>query len=351
MSNEAYNWARKQRVGSASAKSVLLDLAERANAAAQCWPMQETIAGDLELSIRNVTNAFTVLKELGLITTTRRYNGLQRLKGDLVTLHFDVEAAVEPSPKKPRGRSASATKASSKRDSAGIGVTPEQNANFAISPNVENLSGTQTLLSAEPEQNAKFAEQNAKFATHNKEQPSITPSDDDQSSNSTTNRGGDLSFVDERLVMIDPRLNEAGIRDRLSSEHGLTLDGVNVLAAAMVVWSRKLPTNVSNPIAFLAKSIASDPHNVEWADVAASTSSQNSDDCAAGNHRWTGQWNEICIRCDTLREGWRDDRDRDEAQGFPHEHTFETEDLHSRCMICDSPRSEIREPLEEGATR
>lgn len=343
MSIDALNWVRLQKVGSASAKSVLRYLADRAHSSnAQCYPKIETVADECELSERAVNEAYTSLKKLGLISTKRRYDGIQRLAGDLVTLHLDVVVSIEKPAPKPRGKAASAKP-----------KPTEQNAESAGHSTVENPSRTQNLRVTVTEQNADFAELNADFAGHNKDEPIRTGNDDDQSSSSVTHRAApELSALDEKLNGLDPRLTEERITDQLMRVHGVSSEGIDLHAAALVVWSRKSPGSVSNPSAFLAQAIANAPGNPDWASPGwATTGGSSAADCVTKGHRWSGPWNEICLRCDTLRDGWRDDRDSAEAAKHTHEHEFDSDAPTARCEICDAPRSEIRELLEEGTTR
>lgn len=343
MSIEALNWVRLQKVGSASAKSVLRYLADRAHTSnAQCYPKIETVADECELSVRVVSEAYTSLKKLGLISTKRRYDGIQRLAGDLVTLHLEVVVSIDKPTPKPRGKAASAQT-----------ETPEPNADSAGHKPVENTGRTQILQVTPLQQNADSAEPNADSAGHNKDEPIRTGNDDDQSSSSVTHMPtAERSALDAKLNGLDPRLTEERVTDQLTRIHGVSPDGIDLHAAALVVWSRKSPGSVSNPAAFLAQAIANAPGNPDWASRGwAAAGGSSAADCVSKGHRWSGPWNEVCLRCDTLREGWRDDRDRAEAAKHTHEHEFDSDAPTARCEICDAPRNEIRELLEEGQTR
>jgi hypothetical protein len=57
MSWPAVKWARKQRVGSGSAKAVLVTLSLYADDTGYCWPSQETIAAEIECSVDSVQRA------------------------------------------------------------------------------------------------------------------------------------------------------------------------------------------------------------------------------------------------------------------------------------------------------
>lgn len=58
MSWRCIAWARKQLVGSASAKAVLICLAHHADEKGYCWPSQETISAETEISVDSVQRAF-----------------------------------------------------------------------------------------------------------------------------------------------------------------------------------------------------------------------------------------------------------------------------------------------------
>ncbi|MEO0385057.1 MAG: helix-turn-helix domain-containing protein [Pseudomonadota bacterium] len=77
MSGGALDWAKKTRVGSQSAKLVLLALADWADDAGSCFPSVHLIVEVTELSDRSVRAALRRLEDLGLLQTerTRRSNG------------------------------------------------------------------------------------------------------------------------------------------------------------------------------------------------------------------------------------------------------------------------------------
>ena len=68
MSNIALSWAFKCHVGNASAKAVLLDLADRAQEDGSCaWPDVVKVRVATDLSERTVRAALKALQERGLI--------------------------------------------------------------------------------------------------------------------------------------------------------------------------------------------------------------------------------------------------------------------------------------------
>jgi DNA-binding transcriptional ArsR family regulator len=89
MSAEARAWAKKQRTGSPAAKSVLVALADYAGEKAQCWPSQETLARDTELSERAVRKHLLKLQEAGFISRTGRYDERGWRTSDLFTLDLE----------------------------------------------------------------------------------------------------------------------------------------------------------------------------------------------------------------------------------------------------------------------
>jgi len=72
MSLQALNWAERQRVGSSSAKALLLVLAKYADANGKCWPSQATLAAATELSLDTVQRQSASLEKDGFINRERR---------------------------------------------------------------------------------------------------------------------------------------------------------------------------------------------------------------------------------------------------------------------------------------
>lgn len=64
-------WARAQRTGSPGSKAVLMVLADYADERGTCWPAQETIAWETEMSTSTVYRRLRDLEALGLVTTER----------------------------------------------------------------------------------------------------------------------------------------------------------------------------------------------------------------------------------------------------------------------------------------
>lgn len=86
MSYPAMAWARTIKTGSATNKSVLLAVANYANEEGVCWPSQERLAEDTELSRRSIMRALDDLEAAGHITRERRHRSDGSRKTDLITL-------------------------------------------------------------------------------------------------------------------------------------------------------------------------------------------------------------------------------------------------------------------------
>lgn len=67
MSYQAMAWATKQKVGSWSAKFVLIVLANYADNAGVCWPSQERLANDTEMTDRGIRKCIAHLVEAGFL--------------------------------------------------------------------------------------------------------------------------------------------------------------------------------------------------------------------------------------------------------------------------------------------
>lgn len=72
MSVQALAWAKRQKAGSASAKLVLMILADYADEHGRCWPARSTIAEEAELTIRSVSDQLKALEAAGLIERDTR---------------------------------------------------------------------------------------------------------------------------------------------------------------------------------------------------------------------------------------------------------------------------------------
>ena len=75
MSIEAINWALNRVTGITSTqKSILIALADRANADHQCWPSYEDICFRSGANRKSVVSALHRLEELGLLSRQRRFS-------------------------------------------------------------------------------------------------------------------------------------------------------------------------------------------------------------------------------------------------------------------------------------
>lgn len=73
MSLSAYAWAKKQTVGGATAKAILMAVADYADEAGVCWPSQAQLHADTELSERAIRNGLLFLEERGFLVRERRH--------------------------------------------------------------------------------------------------------------------------------------------------------------------------------------------------------------------------------------------------------------------------------------
>lgn len=96
MSVKALTWAFKLRLGGrASAKLVLIDLADHANEADLAWPKVSTIAERTELSESTVLRELKSIEEWGLIEREKRRSVIGRPRANLYTLRTDRKAPVD----------------------------------------------------------------------------------------------------------------------------------------------------------------------------------------------------------------------------------------------------------------
>lgn len=79
-------WARAIKTGSATVKSVLMAVANYADEEGICWPSQEQLADDTELSRHSVMRALDQLEDMGLLDRERRHRGDGSRTSDLIIL-------------------------------------------------------------------------------------------------------------------------------------------------------------------------------------------------------------------------------------------------------------------------
>ena len=88
-------WARAIKTGSATIKSVLMAVANYADEDGICWPSQEQLADDTELSRHSVMRALDQLEDMGLLDRERRHRGDGSRTSDLIML--DLSSTVQRS--------------------------------------------------------------------------------------------------------------------------------------------------------------------------------------------------------------------------------------------------------------
>lgn len=102
MSNDATHWAVKQRGLKPATKIVLWHLADRHNPDSGCFPSQERLAHDCEMSRSTVNEHLNILEAMGLIRRERRVNAqTRRQESTRYLLAFEEGySADSPCPKK-----------------------------------------------------------------------------------------------------------------------------------------------------------------------------------------------------------------------------------------------------------
>jgi DNA-binding transcriptional regulator YhcF (GntR family) len=86
MSYSAMAWARAIKTGSATVKSVLLAVANYADEEGICWPSQDQLAEDTELSRHSIMRALDQLEDMGLMSRERRHRKDGSRTSDLIML-------------------------------------------------------------------------------------------------------------------------------------------------------------------------------------------------------------------------------------------------------------------------
>lgn len=89
MSFQASTWALAQKVGSPSAKCVLLALANYADEYGECWPSQATLSRETEQSLDTVQRRLRDLEKLGLIYRRRQAKANGWRGADAIVLLVD----------------------------------------------------------------------------------------------------------------------------------------------------------------------------------------------------------------------------------------------------------------------
>jgi hypothetical protein len=96
MSWQATAWAVRQKTGSAARKALLLVLANYADEHGVCWPSQETLMAETELSADTIQRQSKVLKNAGLVQIVRRPRKGGNWPGLLYQLNLSFEASTMP---------------------------------------------------------------------------------------------------------------------------------------------------------------------------------------------------------------------------------------------------------------
>ncbi len=92
MSYSAMALARPIKTGSPTAKAVLLAIANYADEEGICWPSQEQLAEDTELSRHSIMRAIDALEEMGLLSRERRHRKDGCRSSDLIMLDLSSTA-------------------------------------------------------------------------------------------------------------------------------------------------------------------------------------------------------------------------------------------------------------------
>lgn len=85
-------WARPIKTGSATVKAVLLAVANYADEQGVCWPSQEQLSEDTELSRHSIMRSLDHLEDLGLLSRERRHRKDGSRSSDLIML--DLSSTV-----------------------------------------------------------------------------------------------------------------------------------------------------------------------------------------------------------------------------------------------------------------
>lgn len=89
MSYCTLRWAYEQKLASPTLKAILVALAYHADKSGECWPTQQCLADETELSERAIRGGLAELQELGLISRNPKWERGHRVP-DLITLNRNV---------------------------------------------------------------------------------------------------------------------------------------------------------------------------------------------------------------------------------------------------------------------
>jgi Helix-turn-helix domain len=105
MSHDATNWAIRQRGLKPATKLVLWYLCDRHNPDFGCFPRQDRLAAEAEMSVSSLNDHLRLLEEAGLIRRIKRSD--PKTKQQMATLYilgFEARFIQEPSPKSGDGQ-------------------------------------------------------------------------------------------------------------------------------------------------------------------------------------------------------------------------------------------------------
>ena len=96
MSIAALSWAKKQKTGSPTMKSVLVSVADYADERGIAWPSQKQLSLDTEMSTRSIMRALADLEELGFLKRKRRTRSDGTRASDIIYLNFERQISHCP---------------------------------------------------------------------------------------------------------------------------------------------------------------------------------------------------------------------------------------------------------------
>ncbi|UUV44917.1 helix-turn-helix DNA binding domain protein [Rhodobacter phage RcSwan] len=156
MSHEATNWAIRQRGLKPATKLVLWYLCDRHNPDAGCFPRQDRLASDAEMSVSSLNDHLRILEDRGLI---RRVQRSDRKTGQqlstLYILGFEENGTQDPTPKIGTGKARKPSAAKALNSQADLPL-PEDEARFQNS----ETEGGETRLRNQDETRLRNSETN-----------------------------------------------------------------------------------------------------------------------------------------------------------------------------------------------
>ncbi|WP_375308392.1 helix-turn-helix domain-containing protein [Bradyrhizobium sp. A11] len=129
MSWQATAWALQQRVGQPARKLVLLALANYADEHGICWPSQERLAEDVEMSLDTIQRHTKKLREAGLLTVTRP----PKRRGQWQTFVYQLAITVQTTRPQPAARSKHVADHAQRNPERGAGA-PSRSPQFSQGP-------------------------------------------------------------------------------------------------------------------------------------------------------------------------------------------------------------------------